>query len=118
MRRHHDRIGRLDAPERLLLTEGNDPTGDRFDATWRLLPPFGPVPRALSETYPFTAELPERTGAAAREAAARGVAALVDANPTTDVTVAHDGWPAAARSLLPDSVTVEPLGARPDRDGR
>ena len=118
VRRHHDRIGRLDAPERLLLTEGNDPTGDRFDATWRLLPPFGPVPRALSETYPFTAELPERTGAAAREAAARGVAALVDANPTTDVTVAHDGWPAAARSLLPDSVTVEPLGARPDRDGR
>ncbi|AZH24376.1 tRNA guanosine(15) transglycosylase TgtA [Haloplanus aerogenes] len=115
--RHHDRIGRLDAPDRLLLTEGNAPSGDRFDAAWRLLPPFGPVPRALSETYPFTAELPDRTDAAACEAAARGVAALVDANPDTDVTIAHDDWPDSALALVPDSVTVERLGARPDRDG-
>mgnify|MGYP000055271084 CR=1 FL=1 len=115
--RHHDRIGRLDAPDRLLVTEGNAPSGDRFDAAWRLLPPFGPIPRALSETYPFTAELPDRLDRDAHEAAARGVAALVDANPTTDVTVAHDDWPASALALLPESVTVEPLGARPDRDG-
>ncbi|WP_251341515.1 tRNA guanosine(15) transglycosylase TgtA [Haloplanus halophilus] len=115
--RHHDRIARLDAPETLLLTEGNAPSGDRFDAAWRLLPPFGPVPRALSETYPFTAELPERVDPAAREAAARGVARLVDANPDTAVTVAHDGWSDSALDLLPASVTVEPLGGRPDRDG-
>jgi len=114
--RHHGRLDRLDAPETVLLTEGNAPTGDRFDAAWRLLPPFGPVPRALSETYPFTAELPDRLDRAAYEAAARGVAALVDANPDTDVTVAHDGWPDSALALLPASVTVEPLGARPDRD--
>jgi 7-cyano-7-deazaguanine tRNA-ribosyltransferase len=114
--RHHDRLGRLDAPDRLLVTEGNAPSGDRFDAAWRLLPPFGPVPRALSETYPFTAEIPDRTDAAAREAAARGVAALVDANPATDVTIAHDDWPPSALSILPESVTVERLGARPDRD--
>ncbi|WP_435067463.1 tRNA guanosine(15) transglycosylase TgtA [Haloplanus sp. C73] len=114
--RHHDRIGRLDAPDRLLVTEGNAPSGDRFDAAWRLLPPFGPVPRALSETYPFTAELPDRTDDAACEAAARGVVELVAANPDTDVTVAHDDWPASALALLPSDVTVERLGARPDRD--
>jgi 7-cyano-7-deazaguanine tRNA-ribosyltransferase len=55
--------------------------------------------------------------AAACEAAARGVARLVDANPETDVTVAHDDWPAAALDRLPASVTVERLGARPPRDG-
>jgi 7-cyano-7-deazaguanine tRNA-ribosyltransferase len=115
--RHHGRLDRLDAPPTLLLTAGNAPSGDRFDAAWRLLPPFGPVPRALSETYPFTAELPDRLDRAAYEAAARGVAALVDANPETAVTVAHDGWPDSALDSLPDSVTVEPLGARPDRDG-
>ncbi|WP_251329269.1 tRNA guanosine(15) transglycosylase TgtA [Haloplanus pelagicus] len=114
--RHHERIGRLDAPETLLVTEGSAPSGDRFDGSWRLLPPFGPVPRALSETYPFTAERPERLGRAAHEAAARGVARLVDANPDTDVTVAHDGWAETALSLLPASVTVERLGARPARD--
>ncbi|MFB6196075.1 MAG: tRNA-guanine transglycosylase, partial [Haloplanus sp.] len=115
--RHHDRLGRLDPPGTLLVTEGNAPSGDRFDAAWRLLPPFGPVPRALSETYPFTAELPERPDAAACEAAARGVARLVAAHPETDVTVAHDDWPASALSLLPESVTVDRLGAPPDRDG-
>jgi 7-cyano-7-deazaguanine tRNA-ribosyltransferase len=114
--RHRDRLARLDAPDRLLVTEGSAPSDDYFDAAWRLLPPFGPVPRALSETYPFTAEVPDRTDAAACEAAARGVAALVDANPATDVTIAHDDWPASALALLPDSVTVERLGARPDRD--
>jgi 7-cyano-7-deazaguanine tRNA-ribosyltransferase len=115
--RHHDRLGRLDVPETLLLTEGAAPSGDRFDAAWRLVPPFGPVPRALSDTYPFTAELPDRVDAAACEAAARGVARLLDAAPETNLTVAHDDWPASALASLPDSVTVEPLGARPDRSG-
>jgi len=114
--RHHDRLARLDAPTTLLLTEGSSPSGDRFDAAWRLLPPFGPVPRALSETYPFTAELPDRTDRPAQEAAAHGVARLVDANPDADVTVAHDDWAASALDRLPASVRAEPLGARPDRD--
>jgi 7-cyano-7-deazaguanine tRNA-ribosyltransferase len=114
--RHHDRLGRLDAPERLLLTEGNSPSGDRFDAAWRVVPPFGPVPRALSETYPFTAELPDRVDPAAPAAAARGVARLVAANPGTSVTLAHDDWPASALAPVPESVTVERLGRRPDAD--
>ena len=113
--RHHDRLGRLDAPDRLLLTEGSSPSGDRFDAAWRVVPPFGPVPRALSESYPFTAELPERVDSAAREAAARGVARLVAANPETAVTLAHDDWSASALAPVPDSVSVERLGVRPDR---
>jgi 7-cyano-7-deazaguanine tRNA-ribosyltransferase len=116
VRRHHDRIGRLDPPERLLVTEGSSPSGDRFDAAWRLVPPFGPVPRALSESYPFTAELPDRVDPAAQEAAARGVARLVDEHPETAVTVAHDDWSASALALVPESVTVERLGARPGRD--
>ncbi|WP_338740313.1 tRNA guanosine(15) transglycosylase TgtA [Haloplanus salilacus] len=117
--RHHDRLGRLDAPATLLLTEGSSPSGDRFDAAWRVVPPFGPVPRALSETYPFTAELPDRVDPAAREAAARGVARLVAENPGTRVTLAHDDWSASALTPIPESVTVERLSgptAGDDRD--
>jgi 7-cyano-7-deazaguanine tRNA-ribosyltransferase len=114
--RHHDRLGRLDAPDRLLLTEGNSPSGDRFDAAWRVVPPFGPVPRSLSETYPFTAELPDRVDRAAQAAAARGVACLVAANPETSVTLAHDDWSASALAPVPESVTVERLGRRPTGD--
>jgi 7-cyano-7-deazaguanine tRNA-ribosyltransferase len=114
--RHHDRLGRLDAPDHLLVTEGNTPSDGRFGAAWRLLPPFGPVPRALSETYPFTAERPDCLDRNAYEAAARGVAALVDANPTIDVTVAHDDWPASALSSLPATVATERLGSRLEHD--
>ncbi|WP_299330652.1 tRNA guanosine(15) transglycosylase TgtA [Haloplanus sp.] len=110
--RHHGRLTRLDAPDCLLLTEGNSPSDDRFDAAWRVLPPFGPVPRALSETYPFTAELPDRIDPAAQVAAARGVVRLVAANPETSVTLVHDDWPASALTPIPESVTVECLGRR------
>jgi 7-cyano-7-deazaguanine tRNA-ribosyltransferase len=107
--RHHERVRRLDAPERLLCTEYGEPANHDYDEVWRLVPPFGPFPRALSSTYPLTAEVPERTDAAAERAAATGVAALADANPETDVTIAHDGWSSAALSELPDSVTTENL---------
>lgn len=98
------------APE-VLLTEGNAPSGDRFDASWRVVPPFGPVPRALSETYPLTAEVPERLDAAAYDAAAAGVARLVDLHPDVSFTLAHDGWPDSALELVTDRVTPEPLSA-------
>ncbi|MEF8756832.1 MAG: tRNA guanosine(15) transglycosylase TgtA, partial [Halobacteriales archaeon] len=54
--RHHDRLDRLGVPDELLLTEG--PHVDRFETSWRLVPPFGPVPRDLSTTYPLNAEVP------------------------------------------------------------
>ncbi|MFW5920007.1 MAG: tRNA guanosine(15) transglycosylase TgtA, partial [Halanaeroarchaeum sp.] len=58
VRRHHERLERLDPTGVVLLTEGGP--SDGFDESWRVLPPFGPFPRALSNTYPLTAEIPER----------------------------------------------------------
>jgi 7-cyano-7-deazaguanine tRNA-ribosyltransferase len=79
-----------------------------FDAVWRVTPPFGPFPRALSETYPLTAETPERhRDRDACEAAARGVARLVDANPDARFTLAVHDWPASALAAVPERVRVE-----------
>ena len=117
--RHHDRLGRLEVPgERVLLSEGDD--NSRFDATWRLRPPFGPYPAALSDSYPLTAELPDRLGRTAYEAAATGVRRLVEANPDVEFAVAHWGWPESALSALPEGVDILELGPDsepPDSDG-
>jgi 7-cyano-7-deazaguanine tRNA-ribosyltransferase len=67
------------------------------------------VPSALSDTYPLTAELPERVDRATCEAAAEGVRAFVEGHPGTDLTVAHHDWPASALERLPESVGVEDL---------
>ncbi|WP_418281050.1 tRNA guanosine(15) transglycosylase TgtA [Halorubrum sp. DTA98] len=107
--RHHDRLSRLAVPGRLLVTESKAPSTHDYDAVWRLKPPFGPFPRALSETYPLTAEVPDRTDAAAQAAAAEGVRRLVEANPDTAVTVGHDDWATAALDRIPDEVDVENL---------
>ena len=109
VRRHHDRLARL-APERkVLLTEGG--TNEQYDESWRVVPPFGPFPRALSETYPLNAEVPvpERSDRAAYEAAAIGTARLVEANPDTEFTLAHRGWPDEALRRVPPSVTITNL---------
>jgi len=109
VRRHHDRLGRLSvAADDVLLSAGGD--NARFEATWRLRPPFGPVPPALSDSYPLTAETPERLGRAAYEAAAEGVSALAGANPDTAFTVAHWGWPEPALARLPGRIETTRLG--------
>lgn len=108
--RHHQRLGRFDVGSELLLTAGNP--SDSYEECWRLVAPFGPVPRALSDAYPFTAERPDSLDREAFEAAARGVARLVKSNPETDITIFHDDWPASALALLPGQVTCERLGAR------
>ncbi|MGQ4556641.1 tRNA guanosine(15) transglycosylase TgtA [Halobellus sp. GM3] len=113
--RHHERLARLDAGARVLLTQGGKPSGDEYDAAWRVVPPFGPFPRALSGTYPLTAEVPERTDRAACEAAAEGVARLVSANPGSSFVLAHEEWPESALARVPDRVELEPLGG--DRRG-
>jgi len=103
--RHHDRLERIAVgAESVLLTEGD--ASDEFDATWRVVPPFGPFPRALSETYPLTAEVPapRYRDRAACERAAVAVARLVDANPDVSFTLAHRGWPATALDAVPNSV--------------
>ena len=118
VKRHHDRLGRLSVDgDRVLLSEGGD--NSRFDETWRLQPPFGPFPPALSDSYPLTAELPERLDDRAYEAAAEGVRRLVADNPETEFAVAHWGWPDAALGSLPDGVELLRLGAdsdHPERD--
>lgn len=106
--RHHERLDRLPVDEEeVLLTEGGP--SDAFDATWRVLPPFGPFPRALSETYPFTAEVPDRTDGAAARQAAEGVRRLVVTNPAVEFTLSHRGWPDAALEQVPDRVDITDL---------
>jgi 7-cyano-7-deazaguanine tRNA-ribosyltransferase len=112
VRRHHERLGRLPVSgDRVLLSEGGD--NSRYDETWRLRPPFGPFPAALSDSYPLTAELPERPDRESREAAVEGVRRLVEANPDVEFTVAHWRWPEAALAALPEAVDAVELG----RDG-
>ncbi|WP_254766890.1 tRNA guanosine(15) transglycosylase TgtA [Salinilacihabitans rarus] len=104
--RHRERIERLSVPDSVFLTEGEPSSGDEYDASWRVVPPFGPFPRALSKTYPLTAEVPDRTDRAAVEAAAEGVARLVEANPGSEFALGHRGWHEAALALVPDSVAL------------
>ncbi|MFB6081357.1 MAG: tRNA guanosine(15) transglycosylase TgtA [Halanaeroarchaeum sp.] len=118
--RHHDRLSRLSPPDDVLLTEGGGP--GEYDETWRIVPPFGPVPPALSQTYPLSGQTPERHDRAACEAAARGVARLAAANPESAFTLAHHGWPATALAVVPESVRTIDLGsedssARPAEEG-
>jgi 7-cyano-7-deazaguanine tRNA-ribosyltransferase len=105
--RHHQRLDRLDASGEVWLTEGNP--NDEYDESWRVVPPFGPVPRDLSDVYPLNAELPDRLDRRAYEQAARGVARLVEGNPDATFTLAQADWPASTLEIVPDAVTVRPL---------
>ena len=111
VRRHHDRLNRLSTPDRLLLTESGVPDTDAYDAVWRVKPPFGPFPRALAESYPLTATVPDRTDRAAECAAAEGVRTLVAANPETEFTLTVAAWHPDAEERIPDRVSVESLSA-------
>jgi 7-cyano-7-deazaguanine tRNA-ribosyltransferase len=109
--RHHDRIERFAVEPGSTLVAGpggavpEDLAADA-DEVWPVRPPFGPLPRELSDAYPFTAEVPARLSPAAYEAAVEGVRRLVAANPTVDVTLVHEGWPATALGGLPEGTTV------------
>jgi len=110
--RHHRRLARLDASGEVLLTCGNP--NDAFDESWRVVPPFGPVPRELSDVYPLTAETPDRLDRRAYEAAVEGIEAFLASNPGVEVTLAHDDWPAAVLEAVPDGVTLRELGEDED----
>jgi 7-cyano-7-deazaguanine tRNA-ribosyltransferase len=105
--RHHDRLSRLNPTGSVLLTEGGE-HGD-YDEYWHLLPPFGPVPKALSQCYPLTAERPERVDERAQTRAADGVRRLVEENPDTSFAVAHHAWPRTALDVLPEDVDTNDL---------
>ncbi len=110
--RHHDRLARLDPEGSVLLTEGSR-HGD-YDETWRLVPPFGPVPPELADSYPLTAEIPERLHDEALLAAVEGVRRLAAESPAAHFTVAHDGWPERIVAELPDSVDLVDLAESTD----
>ena len=113
--RHHERLDRLAVEgETVLLSEGEN--NRAFDATWRVKPPFGPFPRGLSKTYPLTAQVPDRLSREAYEAAADGVARLVDANPETAFTLGHFDWPVSALARVPDTVDRLDLSAEDGGD--
>ncbi|MFC6943036.1 tRNA guanosine(15) transglycosylase TgtA [Salinirubellus sp. GCM10025818] len=106
VRRHHERLSRLRVEgDSVLLTTGKG-NADDFESTWRVVPPFGPLPRALSESYPLTAEVPERLDDRAYVRAAEGIARLAEDNPDTSFALAATGWPEAALDALPDGVRV------------
>jgi 7-cyano-7-deazaguanine tRNA-ribosyltransferase len=109
VRRHHERLARLDPPEDLLLVPGDaDPgaSGNDHGTVWTLAPAFGPVPPALERSYPLSAEIPDRLDGAAHEAAIEGVASLADAHPDVSISVLTGGWPPSAFEALPDGVAV------------
>jgi len=111
--RHHERLARLTPDgDDILLTEGGK--SDRYDESWRVKPPFGPFPRALSETYPLTAETPDRMDAAGYEAAAGGVTRLIEAHPEKSFTLAHRDWPDTAIELLPERIELVDIAAMDD----
>jgi 7-cyano-7-deazaguanine tRNA-ribosyltransferase len=107
--RHHERLPRLETPPRTLLSEFGPPDEHDYDAVWRVEPPFGPYPPALSETYPLNAATPEYLEPPAYVAAADGVRNLVTANSNTAFTLGHDDWPDEALEAVPASVTLENL---------
>jgi 7-cyano-7-deazaguanine tRNA-ribosyltransferase len=106
VRRHHERLSRLRVEgDSVLLTAGRG-NAEAFAETWRVVPPFGPFPRALSESYPLTAEIPEKLDDRAYVRAAEGVAELVGGAPDTEFALVATGWPGAAIAALPDRVRV------------
>ncbi|EMA00834.1 archaeosine tRNA-ribosyltransferase [Haloarcula vallismortis] len=111
VRRHQDRLERLPVEgDDVLLTEGS--SSAQYDESWGVLPPFGPYPRELADTYPLTAETPDRTDRAAYETAATGVQRLVELHPDVSFTLVHDDWPATALDRVPDRVRLRDLHAR------
>ncbi|WP_276298932.1 tRNA guanosine(15) transglycosylase TgtA [Halorussus lipolyticus] len=105
--RHHQRLERLNPEGEVLLTEGG--RSDRYDESWRVVAPFGPFPRDLSETYPLTAEVPEEMDAEGYRSAAEGIARLVEANPETEFTLAYHDWPESALKVVPERIDTVDL---------
>ncbi|MFB6077522.1 MAG: tRNA guanosine(15) transglycosylase TgtA [Halarchaeum sp.] len=105
--RHRERLDRLSPEGHVLLTEG--PRHRGYDDCWHVKPPFGPYPRELSETYPLTAETPDRMDDAGYEMAAKAVARLAGEHPDADFTLAHESWPADALDYVPPRVDTVDL---------
>ncbi len=107
--RHHERLDRLDPPDELLLATPGADTRDAdpaHDAVWTLAPAFGPVPPALAQSYPLSAEVPDRLDDAAHEAAVEGATRLAEVHPDVSIAVLPGDWPREAFDELPDAVEL------------
>ena len=133
VRRHHERLARLEIPERLTLVDPaiddslprEHPWTDSLDVSgivevagdewWYVIPPFGPVPPALLETYPLTAELPQRRDLAAYHATIEGIHRL----HAESLTVIHANWPEQILIHLDAHTCINPLqDGKEDSSGR
>ena len=107
--RHHDRLGRLDVPDRVAIVGPSmDPSGwpstSSVDAIWPTRPPFGPVPPELAETYPVNAERPVDAGSAAIRSAFEGIIALARGHPDSAVLIDEAAWPVPDDDPLPTNL--------------
>ncbi len=112
--RHHDRLRRVEVPGEVTLLEhtlSDEQLPASLEASapqWAVAPPFGPIPPALEQTYPLTAELPHHPDRAAIDAAVTGIRALVTGG-VAEGRLIHDDWPAWALARLPDA--IHPIAA-------
>ena len=107
--RHHRRVTAVPVGSEVLLTEGDCSATGGIDTCWRLVPPFGPIPTALQDTYPTNATLPENATDAERRMAVEGVMRLVDAHPRSHFTVAHRGWSSSTLEAMSSDVVIVDL---------
>jgi len=104
VRRHHQRLERIDVSGDVLLASDRGALEEAFDERWTVTPPFGPYPPALAETYPLNGEVPERFERQAYVAASEGIRRLVSGNSGASFTVALWDWPEDVLADLPESI--------------
>jgi len=104
--RHQRRVTAVPMGSEVLITEGDCSASGGYDTCWRLMPPFGPVPMALQDSYPTNATLPQDATEAERRMAVNGVLQLVAAHPSSRFTVAHHGWPPSTLAAISSDVVM------------
>lgn len=121
--RHHERLRRITPEHDILLIDSSlltdnewpspwDEPSDCFEiveasgaeACWIVIPPFGPVPLALTHTYPVNAEVPTLQDEDAYREAMRGIATLCKHVDGT-ATYYHDDVSPNVLRILPSNVT-------------
>jgi len=82
--RHEDRIKRIKAKGRILVSDHPRASADGYDSIWGFKVPFGPFPIELSETYPLNAEVPKAPDSEGVEAAVIRTKSLIESNPDAE----------------------------------
>ncbi len=103
--RHHRRLRAMEPTGRLRLVTPAGSEGET-GTDWPLRAPFGPIPPELEETYPLTAETPDRRSVQAYQQAAAGVRALA-VGASVSITVSAPEWPSQAYAMLPQQIEID-----------